>query len=140
MNTTMNTNRRSSTAFYLGWILAATPAVALAQQAPSAATRLNELGPESQTIGQRVGLWDVAETHWARGRAAPVTPMGLVAERLMIGSLLQEFIRPPSDAAHKDVKRTDLLSFNRVEGRWKLRLVRHQGARRAHACLDLRLR
>lgn len=34
------------------------------------------------------------------------------------GSLLQEFIRPPSDTAHDRVERTDLLTCNRVEGRW----------------------
>ena len=84
----------------------------------SAIDRFNELGPEGQAIGKRVGLWDVTETLWASPGAAPMVTTGLVAERRMMGSLLQEFIRPPSDTAHADVKRTDLLSFNRVEGRW----------------------
>ena len=78
----------------------------------------NELGPEGKVIAQRVGLWDVTETFWASPKAGPITTTGLVAERVMIGSLLQEFLRPPSDTAHKEIKRTDLLSYNRVEGRW----------------------
>lgn len=98
--------------------LAFIPALAVAQQTASASARLNDLGPEGKIIAQRVGIWDVTETVWASPKAAPVTTTGLVAERVMMGSLLQEFIRPPSDAAHKEIKRTDLLSYNRVEGRW----------------------
>lgn len=37
----------------------------------------------------------------------------------MIGSYLQEFIRPASDTSSQDIKRIDYLSFQRVEGRWK---------------------
>ena len=84
----------------------------------SAIGRLNRLGPEGAALARRVGLWDVTETVWAAPGAAPVTTSGLVAERRTMGSLLQEFIRPPSDIAHEAVRRTDLLSFNRVEGRW----------------------
>ena len=98
--------------------LAFIPALAVAQQTASASVRLNELGPEGKVIALRVGLWDVTETFWASPKAAPVTTTGLVAERVMMGSLLQEFIRPPSDVAHEEVQRTDLLSYNRVEGRW----------------------
>ena len=93
----------------------ATPA---APAGRSASDRMNELGPENGAIAQRVGLWDVTETRWAAPGAAPEVTTGLVAERVMMGSLLQEFLRPPSDTARREVKRTDLLSFNRVEGRW----------------------
>ena len=117
MNTTTKTHRRSNAALCLGLILLI-PAVALAQQLPSAATRLNELGPENSQIAQRVGIWDVTETVWDAPNAAPVVTTGLVAERRMMGSLLQEFIRPLGDDDHKNIKRKDLLTFNRVEGRW----------------------
>lgn len=83
-----------------------------------AGDRLNQFGEQADKIARRVGMWDLTETVWESPDAAPVTASGLVAERVMMGSLLQEFIRPASDDAHKDVKRTDLLSFNRVEGRW----------------------
>jgi len=96
---------------------AAAPAAAL-EAGTLAIDRLNELGPEGQAIGRRVGLWDMTETVWASPGAVPVTTTGLVAERRMMGSLLQEFIRPPSDTAHDAVSRTDLLPYNRVEGRW----------------------
>lgn len=96
-----------------------TPAAGLAQATPPpAAARLNELGPEAQAIAQRVGLWDVMETVWDRPGATPVTTTGLVAERRMIGSALQELLRPADDAAGRDIKRMDYLRFNRVEGRW----------------------
>jgi hypothetical protein len=36
----------------------------------------------------------------------------------MFGTLLQEFIRPPADNARAEVKRTDLLCYNRLDGRW----------------------
>jgi hypothetical protein len=87
--------------------------------APSAAERLNELGPENAAIAAYTGLWDVIETVWDKPGGNPVTTTGLVAERRMIGSYLQEFIRPASDISGQDIKRIDYLSFQRVEGRWK---------------------
>lgn len=85
----------------------------------SAAERLNELGPENAAMAAYAGLWDVSETVWDRPGGVPVTTTGLVAERRMIGSYLQEFIRPASDTSNQDIKRIDYLSFQRVEGRWK---------------------
>jgi hypothetical protein len=66
-------------------------AVTLAQQAPSAATRMNELGPENSQMAQRAGIWDVVETVWESSGAAP-TSNKYVAERKMIGAFLQEII------------------------------------------------
>lgn len=87
--------------------------------ATSAAERLNELGPENTAMAAYAGLWDVTETVWDKPGGDPVATTGLVAERRMIGSYLQEFIRPASDTSDQDIKRIDYLSFNRVEGRWK---------------------
>lgn len=87
--------------------------------AMSAAERLNELGPENAAMASYVGVWDVTETVWDKPGGDPVTTTGLVAERRMIGSYLQEFIRPVSDTSNQDIKRIDYLSFQRVEGRWK---------------------
>lgn len=87
--------------------------------AASAAERLNELGPENAAMAAYAGLWDVTETVWDKPGGDPVTTTGLVAERRMIGSYLQEFIRPASDISNQDIKRIDYLSFQRVEGRWK---------------------
>ncbi len=111
--------RRFLSVFGTGFLLlfVATPP-SRAQLAASAITRLNELGPENQVSAQRVGLWDLTETVWASRDAAPVTTTGLVAERRRLGSLLQEILRSPGDTPERAVKRTDMLSFNRLEGRW----------------------
>ena len=93
-------------------------AIAVAQSARSAAERLNELGPENQALLSRSGAWDVTETIWDAPGAAPVTTTGLVAHRQMVGSMLQEIIRPAADATPGAIKRIDYLTFNRVEGRW----------------------
>ena len=94
------------------------PGTAIAQQEKPSAGALNELGAEGNILAQRVGVWDVTETVWASPDAAPVTTKGLVAERLLMGTLLQEVIRQPGESLEKTVKRTDLLSYNRLEGRW----------------------
>ncbi len=94
------------------------PGAASAEGAPSAAMRLNELGPENEAMAQRVGLWDVTETVWESPNAAPVSTTGLLAERRVIGSMLQEILRPTSDASGAAIKRMDYLTFNRVAGRW----------------------
>ena len=97
---------------------ALTPAAALAQQTPSAATRMNELGPENSKIAERAGLWDVTETVWDSPNAAPVVTKGLVAERRMVGQMLQETLRSDSHSSGT-ILRMDYLSFNRVEARWE---------------------
>ena len=116
MNTTTKT-KRSSTAGCVTLILLM-PALSIARQTPSAATRMNELGPENSQIARRAGVWDVTETVWDSPDATP-TKYKLVAERKMIGSFLQEIIEPAPNSAAPDIKRIDYLSFNRVEGRWK---------------------
>ena len=94
------------------------PSAASAQETRPASVRLNEPGPENQALAQRAGLWDVTETWWDRPGAAPVTTTGLVAERRMVGSVLQEFVRPLADMAAQDIRRIDYLHFKRVEGVW----------------------
>lgn len=82
-------------------------------------TELNGLGVEGQLLASRVGLWNMTETIWRMPGAGPETSTGLVAERFMMGSVLQEIIRPEKDVARQEVKRTDLLTFDRVEARWQ---------------------
>ncbi len=98
----------------------ATHAVAQNTKTPgeSAGNRLNEPGSEAYFLEGRVGLWDVTATIWPAPGATPIASTGLVAERVMIGSLLQEFLRPPADTARTAVKRTALLCYNRLDGRW----------------------
>lgn len=82
------------------------------------AARLNTFGPEADRLSKRVGLWDLVETVWDRPGAAPAVTRGLVAERFMFGSMLQEVLRPLADAQHRAVARTDMLNYNRMENRW----------------------
>ena len=46
-----------------------------------------------------------------------MTTTGLVADRRVFGSMLQEVLHPAGDTAGT-VDRIDYLTFNRVEGRW----------------------
>ena len=94
------------------------PALDVAQQSPSAAIRMNELGPENSRMAQREGTWDVIETVWATAGAAP-TSHKFIAERRMVGPFLQETIQPAPGSEVTDFRRIYYLSFNRVEGRWK---------------------
>lgn len=94
------------------------PFLAFAQQKKSAKEELNELGPENSILAKRSGLWNVTETVWEYPGAKPIVINGMVAERVMIGLMLQEFIRPLKDTLHHDVRRTDLITFNQLESRW----------------------
>jgi len=94
------------------------PSAAEAQTPMLAADRMNELGPQNGALEKQAGLWDVTQTVWVTPGAAPVTTTGLVAERRMIGSVLQEILHPASDRSGNSIKRIDYLSFNRAEARW----------------------
>ncbi len=90
-----------------------------AQMPPSdAASRMVAIGPENGDMAKRVGAWTVTETVWDVPGALPKVTRGLIAERRMVGSMIQETLRDPADAKGT-VLRMDYLSFNRVEGRWE---------------------
>ena len=84
----------------------------------SANERLIQLGPEGQALAQRVGTWDATFTSWDEPGAAPVVTGGLVAEREMIGPMLQERLHPAEGTPGPSWTRVDDLTFNRTEGRW----------------------
>lgn len=96
---------------------AVVPTLGSAQETLPAAKRLMQLGPENESIAGRAGVWDVTQTVWESPGATPKSIM-LVAERRMIGSLLQEVLHPASDGLGGPINRIDYLKFNRVEGRW----------------------
>ena len=117
MNTKAKTSLRGS--LLLGLALTSlAPAFALAQQTPSAAKRMNTLGPENERMARRVGVWDVVETVQASPGASLIHNKYVVT-RKMIGSFFQEIAVPEPGAANPDFRRIYYLSFNRVEGRWK---------------------
>lgn len=93
-------------------------AMASASAGLSAGERLNQAGPDADLLAGRTGRWLVTESAWAAPGAVPVTTSGLIAVRRMMGTLSQEIIQPAGDDESRDVRRTDLLTFNRLEGRW----------------------
>ena len=117
MYTPLKTTRQRFLTRCLGLLLAAVPALGMAQQAPSAEKRLNEMGPEAQALARRAGVWDVAFTSWDKPGAAPVVTTGFVAERQMFGPMLQEVLRTGPGATVPAFTRVDDLTFNRLEGR-----------------------
>lgn len=122
MKNTTQTKRRTGTALGFGLMLALVPSMvplmmpSMVHAAPAPAKNMNALGPENGQMAKLVGTWDVVETSWDGPNAAPRVSKA-VAERRMIGSFLQEILRPSPGSPQ--VLRMDYLSFNRVEGRWK---------------------
>ena len=84
----------------------------------TALERMLALGPEGQALTKRTGVWDVTFTSWSKPGANPDTVNGLVAERQMIGPILQEVPHPASDTSGPSFTRIDYLTFNRLQGRW----------------------
>ena len=84
----------------------------------NASARLSALGLEGQALAKRAGTWDTTLTSFSRSGAAPVMLGGLVAERQMIGPMLQEILRSVPGASGPPFERVDDLTFNRLDGRW----------------------
>jgi hypothetical protein len=81
--------------------------------------KLNEFGPEALALVQRTGIWDVTITSWEKPGATPVVLSGLVAERRMVGPMLEEVLHPVAGASGANFSSADFLTFNRLEGRWQ---------------------
>ena len=117
MSAGISIDRRSFGLASLAAALLSTSVSAAPPEDPSAAARMSELGVENGSLVDRVGSWDVVETSWDNPGAAPRETRGLVAERRMIGSLLQEIISLPG-ATPAVIGRIDYLTFDRVAGCW----------------------
>ncbi len=91
----------------------------LQASAPSAAESMSRAGPEEKSLSQQSGAWDVVVSLWPEPGAKPVVTRGLVAQRAMIGPILQEVMQPAPGSQVADFRRIDYLNFDRVEGRWK---------------------
>lgn len=104
-------------------VVAMASVLAAAQTAsaePQTATeRLNQPGQEWRALARRAGTWDVTFTNWDAPGAEPAVVTGLVAERRMIGPMLEEILRPGPNVIGTPFVRVDDLTFNRLEGRWQ---------------------
>lgn len=85
----------------------------------SAAERMALPGPEQAMLEEQTGEWDVLASLWPAPGAQPIVTRGLVAERRMVGPILQEVMKPAPGSEVPDFTRIDYLDFDRVEGRWK---------------------
>jgi hypothetical protein len=77
---------------------------------------LNAAGAEGRMLAAQTGRWIVTETVWSAPHARPLVTDHLVAERRMVGNMLEETLSAPSSPT---VLRRDFLTFHRVEGRWQ---------------------
>lgn len=99
--------------------LSVSPLASARSEEPSAAAEMSRAGPEQQSLEKLTGEWDVVASLWPAPGAQPMVQRGLVAERKMIGPILQETMHPAAGSDVPDFTRIDYLNFDRVEGRWK---------------------
>lgn len=86
-------------------------APALAQSDPEeSATR------ETAALSAQEGAWTVTDTFWARPDAAPTVGTGLVADRRMVGGLLEETLHA---AETSKPLRIDYLCYDATAGQWR---------------------
>ncbi|WP_413197537.1 hypothetical protein [Pararobbsia alpina] len=82
---------------------------ASAQDSEPRATR------EAAALSSQQGHWAVVETFWSRPGSLPVVTKGLVAERRMVGNLLEETMR---SAGNGEPVRIDYLGYDAIAGQW----------------------
>ena len=85
----------------------------------SAVDRMQEPGPEAQELARRSGTWSVVMTIRASPDATPVVTTGMIAERRMVGTFLEEVMKPAPGSNLPDFRRIAYLTYSRVEGRWQ---------------------
>ncbi|WP_345816932.1 hypothetical protein AAGS40_28620 (plasmid) [Paraburkholderia sp. PREW-6R] len=90
-------------------ILVATPALAQTDSNGSAAQ-------ETAALSAQEGSWTVTDTFWARPGAAPVVSKGLVADRRMVGSLMEETLHAADSSRPL---RIDYLGYDAIAGQWR---------------------
>jgi hypothetical protein len=105
--------------YFAAMILTTLQSSAAEPDANSAVARMSQPGPEEKQLKDTVGVWDVVFILRTSADAQPVETRELVAERTMVGSILQEILHPASGSKAPDFRRIDYLNFDRVEGRWK---------------------
>jgi hypothetical protein len=107
-------------ATFVATLVLSSPSIGSTQPAqPSAAERMSRPGPEEAMLQRQTGTWEVTASLWPAPGAPPMVSKGVVAERTMIGSILQEVMSPAPGSQTPDFRRLDYLNFDRVEGRWK---------------------
>src|SRR3954471_12706590 len=73
----------------------------------SAVARMSQPGPEEKQLRETTGVWDVVFTMRPSPDAKPVETRELVAERTMVGPILQEILHPAPGSKVPDFRRID---------------------------------
>lgn len=113
------THLRAAVALALTMSFALAGAQVTSAEPLTATERLNQPGPQALALARRAGTWDVTFTNWDAPGAEPTQVVGLVAERRMMGPMLEEVLRPEPNFSGNPFVRVDDLTFNPVEGRWQ---------------------
>jgi len=110
---------RTAAATTMAMLFAFAQAQADPVQAGTATDRPNHSSPQGEALASGAGTWDVTFTSWEAPGAKPNVVTGLIAERRMLGPMLEEILRSAPDATGGPFVRVDDLTFNRLEGRWQ---------------------
>lgn len=87
----------------------------LALAAPGDAQTVPHPSPETVALSTRSGSWDVSDTFHIAPDAAPDVVNGLVADRRMVGSHLEEILHRGGDDMPL---RIDYLGYDATAGQW----------------------
>lgn len=75
--------------------------------------------PETERLTRRAGSWEVVMTLRTAPNAEPIVIRGLIADRTVIGSYLQEIMKPAPGSKVPDFRRIDYLTYNMLQRRWQ---------------------
>lgn len=81
--------------------------------------RMMQDAPETETLRQRCGEWDVTCTIWPAPGAEPLITTGLRVQRTMVGLYMAEVMKPAPESGTPEFTRLAYLTYSRVEGRWQ---------------------
>jgi len=103
-------------ALFCSKVTAVLLATAAACWPASAVSSVGGEGPETAALVSQEGSWAVTDTFRITPDAAPQVSTGLVADRRMVGSFLEETLH--SDGSTKPL-RIDYLGYDAIAGQWR---------------------
>lgn len=93
----------------------ATAGILVTVSASAQQSEQGNIAQETAALSTQQGNWAVVETFWSRPGAPPVVTKGLVAERRMVGGLLEESMRTVNSS---EPVRIDYLGYDAIAGQW----------------------
>ena len=96
-------------------LLPVTDAIILRLARPGDAQPMQQPSPETAAMSTRAGSWDVSDIFHIAPDAAPEVTNGLVADRRVVGSHLEEILHKAGDDTPL---RIDYLGYDATAGQW----------------------